>query len=62
VQNSPYVYGYTGLADVSVQRGDKVSQGRLLGKAGVNANGKSQIMFMVYKNGKPMDPAAAPRD
>jgi LysM repeat protein len=63
VQNpSGYVYVYTGLASVSVQKGDSVAPGSLLGKTGVDAlNGKSGLTFMVYKNGKPMDPASAPR-
>jgi septal ring factor EnvC (AmiA/AmiB activator) len=63
VQNSAgYVYGYASLASVSVQKGDKVFQGSMLGKAGVDAlNGKSQILFMTFKNGKPTDPASAPR-
>ena len=63
VQNAlGYVYVYTGLASVSVQKGDAVSQGSMLGKTGVDSlNGKSGLTFMVYKNGKPMDPASAPR-
>jgi LysM repeat protein len=57
-----YVYVYTGLASVAVSKGDYVTQGRMLGKTGVDAlNGKSQLTFMVYRNGKALDPAAAPR-
>jgi LysM repeat protein len=63
VQNSlGYVYVYTGLANVAVQKGDAVTLGSVLGKTGVDSlNGKSGLTFMVYKNGKPMDPASAPR-
>jgi septal ring factor EnvC (AmiA/AmiB activator) len=63
VQNSSgYVYVYTGLASVVVQKGDPVVLGSVLGKAGVDAlNGKSQLTFRVYRNGKSLDPAAAPR-
>jgi LysM repeat protein len=63
VQNSlGYVYVYTGLASVAVQKGDAVALGSVLGKTGIDSlNGKSGLTFMVYKNGKPMDPASAPR-
>jgi LysM repeat protein len=58
-----YVYVYTGLASASVQKGDSVRRGSLLGKTGIDPlNGKSQITLMVSKNGKYVDPAVAPRE
>ena len=57
-----HVYVYTGLGSVNVKRGDFVTKGSKLGTAGIDSfTGKSCLTFMVYENGKPMDPAKAPR-
>ncbi|MDR1786296.1 MAG: LysM peptidoglycan-binding domain-containing protein [Spirochaetaceae bacterium] len=63
VQNGTgYVYVYTGLSSIAVQKGDSVNAGNVLGKTGVDSvSGKSRLTFMVYHNGKPLDPAMAPR-
>lgn len=57
-----HIYAYTGFGSTSVKKGDYVVYNDTLGTAGIDAiSGKSQIMLMVFQNGKPMDPAKAPR-
>ncbi|MDR3311973.1 MAG: M23 family metallopeptidase [Spirochaetaceae bacterium] len=50
------VYAYTGLDSIYVTNGNRVSFGDTLGIA------DGRLTFMVYRNGSPMDPAAAPRE
>ncbi len=57
------IYAYTGMGSVSVKKGDYVVSGASLGTVGVDSiTGKSQITFMVFQNGQPVDPAKAPRN
>lgn len=57
------IYAYTGMGSVSVKKGDYVISGANLGTCGQDAiSGKSQITFMVFQNGQPIDPAKAPRN
>ena len=50
------------LPYASVSKGEKVSPGDIIGTAGIDAiTGKPQLTFMVFKDGKPIDPATAPR-
>ena len=59
---SNYIYVYSGLGSVSVSLGASVKHGDKLGTVGTDSlSGKSQISLMVYKNGKVIDPAVAPR-
>ena len=51
------IYSYTGLGEVSAKKGDYVLSGTEIGKTGKEAT----IKFMVFQNGKPLDPAKAPR-
>lgn len=56
------VYAYSWLGSVNVKKGDYVVYGETVGTAGKNTEtGKPHLMFMVFKNGMPMDPAKAPR-
>lgn len=56
------IYVYTGLDELSVQKGANVKYGDKLGTVGVDTiSGKPQVNLMVFKNGKPVDPAKAPR-
>lgn len=57
--SSGLVYTYTGLASISVSTGTKIKAGEVLGKSSDGAS--SSIKFMVFKNGKPLDPSLAPR-
>ena len=60
--HSGHMYVYTGLSDTSVSKGDYVSTGKQLGVVGVDSfTGKNQLTFMVFQDGKPIDPAKAPR-
>ena len=60
--SSDYIYVYTGLGSIKVSKGEKVSPGDIIGTAGIDAiTGKPQLTFMVFKDGKPIDPATAPR-
>lgn len=57
------IYAYTGLSSIDVKKGDYVVFGDKLGSAGVDSiSNKSQITFMVFQNGQPIDPAKAPRN
>lgn len=59
---SDYVYVYSGLDTTSVQKGDSVEFGSILGTLGIDTlNQKPQLNFMVFKNGAAIDPAKAPR-
>lgn len=59
---SGHMYVYTGLSDTTVSKGDYVSSGKQLGVVGVDSfTGKNQLTFMVFQDGKPIDPAKAPR-
>ena len=59
---SGFMYVYTGLSDTSVSKGEYVSTGKQLGIVGVDSfTGKSQLTFMVFQDGIPIDPAQAPR-
>ena len=57
-----HIYAYTGLGKVSVSKGEYVTYGEKLGTVGIDSySHKSQITFMVFQNGNPIDPAKAPR-
>ena len=59
---SGHMYVYTGLSDTTVTKGEYIATGKQLGVVGVDSfTGKDQLTFMVYQNGKPIDPAKAPR-
>lgn len=56
------IYAYTGLGSAKVHKGEYAVSGAELGTAGVDSiSGKSQITFMVFQNGQPIDPGKAPR-
>ncbi len=57
---SGIVYGYGGNEITSVKVGDSVSPGSIIGKLGKSSD-KLKVYFFVYKDGKPLDPAKAPR-
>ena len=60
--SSGYIYVYCGLGSVSVTLGSTLKHGDKIGTVGVDSlSGKYQISLMVYKNGKVIDPASAPR-
>ena len=52
---------YSWLGSVHVKKGDYVVCGDTVGTAGKNAAGSPSLIFMVFQNGMPIDPAKAPR-
>lgn len=53
------IYSYTGLGSVKAKKGDYVLAGTEIGHTGKGS--ESSIKFMVFQNGKPVDPVKAPR-
>ncbi|MDR2807426.1 MAG: M23 family metallopeptidase [Spirochaetaceae bacterium] len=53
-----YTYVYSGLDNLSVKANDRVVSGTELGKL---RDGDPQLLFLVYQNNTPIDPAKAPR-
>lgn len=57
-----YIYVYGGIKSPTCKTGDKVSFGFSLGELTFDPkSNKSQLIFMVYKDGVPTDPAKVPR-
>ena len=57
------IYAYTGLGSVDVNKGDYLVSNTKIGTAGLDSiTGNSQITFMVFQNGQPIDPSKAPRN
>jgi murein DD-endopeptidase MepM/ murein hydrolase activator NlpD len=57
-----YDYVYGGCESLTVKKWDRVVPGSEVGKLGVDAlTAKPQLFFMIYHNGKPVDPAKTPR-
>jgi len=57
-----YTYVYAGNEETLVTVGDTVSPGAEIGRLGKNVHqGVPQLYFLVYRNGKPVDPSLAPR-
>jgi len=53
---------YGANESLSVRVGDRVEPGTEVGKLGINpASGRSELVFIVLRNGIPVDPAIAPR-
>jgi murein DD-endopeptidase MepM/ murein hydrolase activator NlpD len=57
-----YTYVYAGNEETLVTVGDTVAPGAEIGRLGKNVHqGVPQLYFLVYRNGKPVDPSLAPR-
>ena len=57
-----YTYVYAGNEETLVTVGDTVIPGAEIGRLGKNVHqGVPQLYFLVYRNGKPVDPSLAPR-
>ncbi len=57
-----YIYGYLGNSDLSVKVGDVVTRGSVIGRLSKNASPYSSLLFIIYRNGKPVDVFKAPRN
>lgn len=57
------IYVYGGNDSILVKKGDKVQAGMKLGYLGLNPkSGEPSMSFMVFQNGKALDPSLCPRD
>jgi lipoprotein NlpD len=57
-----YTYVYAGNEETLVTVGDTVAPGAEIGRLGNDVHqGVPQLYFLVYRNGKPVDPSLAPR-
>lgn len=58
-----YIYLYGGNEDVFVNVGEEVAAGTRIGRLGLSdlSNGKKDMFFSVFKDGKPIDTSTAPR-
>jgi murein DD-endopeptidase MepM/ murein hydrolase activator NlpD len=57
-----YTYVYAGNEETLVTVGDTVVPGAEIGRLGKDVHqGVPQLYFLVYRNGKPVDPSLAPR-
>jgi murein DD-endopeptidase MepM/ murein hydrolase activator NlpD len=57
-----YLYLYGACETLSVKQGDRIGAGTELGKLGIYpASGRPDLVFLVYRNDSPIDPARAPR-
>lgn len=60
--SSDYMYVYTGLDEITVKKGDKLENKQKIGTVAIDVrSNKPQLVFMVFKNGNPIDPEKAPR-
>jgi murein hydrolase activator len=58
IKHGEYLTVYTGLKDVSVKIGQKVSTNQGIGHVLSNADGISELRFRIHKNTTPLDPEA----
>jgi len=57
-----HIYAYGGNESTYVEVGDKINSGTVIGSLGINpVKQVAKLFFFVYKDGVPVDPAAAPR-
>jgi septal ring factor EnvC (AmiA/AmiB activator) len=58
IKHGEYLSVYTGLKEVSVKVGQKVSTNQAIGKVLSNGDGISELRFRIHKNTTPLDPQA----
>jgi murein DD-endopeptidase MepM/ murein hydrolase activator NlpD len=57
-----YIYVYAGNETTPVQVGERIEKGTVVGLLGTDAHEHvPQLLFLVYRNGVPVDPVQAPR-
>jgi septal ring factor EnvC (AmiA/AmiB activator) len=56
IKHGKYFTVYSNLASVSVQRGDKVTTGQVIGKAGVNEDGQGEVDFILMEESRNVNP------
>lgn len=56
IKHGKYFTVYSNLASASVQRGDKVKTGQVIGKAGMNEEGQGQVDFILMQESTNVNP------
>ena len=56
IKHGKYFTVYSNLASASVQRGENVKTGQVLGKAGANEEGQGQVDFILMKESNQVNP------
>ena len=56
IKHGKYFTVYSNLASASVQRGDKVKTGQVIGKAGVNDDGNGEVDFILMQESNNVNP------
>ncbi|MDP4285873.1 MAG: peptidoglycan DD-metalloendopeptidase family protein [Bacteroidota bacterium] len=56
IKHGKYFTVYSNLGSASVQRGDKVKTGQVIGKAGINDEGQGQVDFILMKESDNVNP------
>jgi murein hydrolase activator len=56
IKHGKYFTVYSNLASASVQRGDNVKTGQVIGKAGANDEGQGQVDFILMKESSQLNP------
>jgi septal ring factor EnvC (AmiA/AmiB activator) len=56
IKHGKYFTVYSNLASASVQRGDNVKTGQVIGKAGANDEGQGQVDFILMKESSQVNP------
>jgi murein hydrolase activator len=56
IKHGKYFTVYSNLASASVQRGDNVKTGQVIGKAGANDEGQGQVDFILMKESNQINP------
>ena len=56
IKHGKYFTVYSNLASASVQRGDKVKTGQVIGKAGMNEEGQGQVDFILMQESNNVNP------
>jgi septal ring factor EnvC (AmiA/AmiB activator) len=56
IKHGKYFTVYSNLATADVQRGDQVTTGQVIGKAGSNDEGQGQVDFIIMKESNNVNP------
>ena len=57
VRHGNYITIYRNLSKVYVQQGDKLETGDEIGEVATDSEGKTTLMFSIFKDSKPVNPA-----
>lgn len=57
IKHGDFFTVYSKLETVSVQKGDKIKTGKVIGTLGTDSDGKTELHFEVWQGNQRMDPA-----